>query len=266
MEDIRILDNRPEYQQKTRFEVPFDVVSLPSQGKLYPPNENGEILDSIEVYYMTSRDEDIISSMNLIKNGTVMDVLLSNKIKSPKIDPKKLLRGDKNAILLHLRASSYGNDYHVNMMDPETKEEFEAVVDLSKLNYKELTATPDENLEFDFTLPMTKKNIKFKLLNSGEEDIVYKKAESNMKLNKKGYMEITTQRLIAQVMEIDGERNKIYIKEFIEYMPAGDALKLRKYIEQIEPNLDLNYKFTTPSGFEFEAPIIIGIDFFFPQN
>ena len=45
---------------------PSEVIDLPSEGKLYPkehPCSNGKI----EIKYMTAKEEDILTSQNLIK-------------------------------------------------------------------------------------------------------------------------------------------------------------------------------------------------------
>ena len=47
---------------------PSEVIDLPSEGKLYPkehPCSNGKI----EIKYMTAKEEDILTSQNLIKKG-----------------------------------------------------------------------------------------------------------------------------------------------------------------------------------------------------
>ena len=47
---------------------PSEVIDLPSEGKLYPeghPLKNGKI----ELKYMTAKEEDILTSANLIKKG-----------------------------------------------------------------------------------------------------------------------------------------------------------------------------------------------------
>ena len=54
---------------------PSEIIDLPSEGKLYPkehPCSDGKI----EIKYMTAREEDILTSQNLIKKGVVIDRLL----------------------------------------------------------------------------------------------------------------------------------------------------------------------------------------------
>ena len=66
---------------------PTEVVDLPSKGLLYPkdsPLSSG----TIEIKYMTAREEDILTSANLIKKGIVVEKLLEALIvdKSIKVD------------------------------------------------------------------------------------------------------------------------------------------------------------------------------------
>ena len=55
-----------ETKAKQEFKFPTETVDLPSQGKLYPedsPLRSGKI----ELKYMTAKEEDILTSQNLIK-------------------------------------------------------------------------------------------------------------------------------------------------------------------------------------------------------
>ena len=56
-------------------QFPTEVVDLPSEGKIYPkdhPLSSGKI----ELKYMTAKEEDILTSDNLIKKGVVITKLL----------------------------------------------------------------------------------------------------------------------------------------------------------------------------------------------
>ena len=81
---------------KEQPKFPTEAVDLPSKGLLYP---KGHALSggSIEIKYMTAREEDILTSQNLIKKGVVIDQLLKSLIIS-KVSLDELLIGDKNAI------------------------------------------------------------------------------------------------------------------------------------------------------------------------
>ncbi len=82
--------------------------------------------------YMTAKEEDILTNVNYLKNGTVIDKLLQALIVS-KIDYNELLIGDKNAVLIAARILGYGKDY--TFVDDNSKE---ITVDLTKLEDKKI--------------------------------------------------------------------------------------------------------------------------------
>lgn len=247
--------------KSTEFSVNTDVVKLPSQGFFYKNNK-----DEVIVEYMTARDEDILTNPGFMKNGTQFDKLLEKKIKDKDIKVSELLDGDKNAILMHLRITGYGADYEVTVIDPDDSTEFNALVDLEQVTrFKEVKDTPDSELQFSFTLPLSKKNIKFRILNSGEEVSLNRfLMEQSKKLNI--IPAIRTERLKSQIMSIEGEKSKIYISNFVDSMSPRDSTALRKYVNEVTPNLDMEYEFTNPNtGNRFRDYIPISGDFFYPN-
>lgn len=241
--------------------IPYELVDLPSKGIFYP---NG--LNQVKVEYMTSADEDILSTPSLIENGTVLDVLLRNKIKTDGVNINDLFDGDKNAILLFLRASSYGEKYEVMVTDPATNKPFKTNVDLTKLKYKFISDKPDEKLEFSFLLPRKKKNVKYKLLTSGEEAFIKASSLERKEAYNKEFDDIGTSKLKAQITEIEGNRDQGYINRFVDALIAYDSLKLRSHIMSNTPSVDMTYEFVSPSKVKFKAKVNVSVDFFFPQD
>lgn len=143
----------------------YDVISLPSNGECYK-NKIGRL----PVAYLTAYDENIITSPNLYRDGLVIDYLLKNKIVNKNINVDELVSGDVDAIMLFLRATSYGTDYPIVVEDPDTGERIESVIDLSKIKTKEFKLKGDENGYFSYTLPKTKYEVKFKYLTRKEEN------------------------------------------------------------------------------------------------
>ena len=137
----------------------YDIIPLPSKGECYK-NKQGRIA----VSYLTAMDENIIVSPNLYRDNMVLDIILKEKVRDPEIDPDDLLDGDRDAIILFLRSSAYGNMYSVSTTDPDTKQSFDTQIDLSKIKYKDFTLVGDENGYFDYELPLTKDKIKFRFL------------------------------------------------------------------------------------------------------
>jgi len=252
---------------KKTFDTDFEddilqVVSLPSKGKLY---SNG--ISELQIDYMTASDENLLSSPELIKKGTVIDELLKRKIKTEGIKVSDLLNGDKDKIILQLRASSYGQFYDVKVTCPETGNDFDQSIDLLTLNEKELSQEPDELMQFSYTLPMSKKSLKFKLLTSGEFDRVMDAAQKQKEAYKSLYTETITLLLKSQIKEIEGNTDRTYISKFVDKMRAGDSTALRRYIKSIEPGIDYEYELTSPyTGNKFKATLNFGIDFFYPST
>ena len=113
------------------YKFPTEMVDLPSKGYFYA---NGHPLSSgkVEVKYMTAKEEDILTSQNLIQQGLVIDKLLQSLIVDKSIKLGDLLIGDKNAIMVAARVLGYGKDYQFEYDGVEQN------VDLSKLEPVEL--------------------------------------------------------------------------------------------------------------------------------
>lgn len=244
----------------TDLQIGFDTVKLPSKGVFYR-NKTEEVV----VEYLTSKDEDILTTPSLIENLTLFDVLLKAKIKTKGIEVDELLSGDKNAILMFLRASSYGKDYDVEVTDPFTGKVFKTQVDLTKFKYKEVNELPDENLLFSVELPHRKKLVKFRLLSDSEMKKIVKQAENKREAVGTPYLEILSMRLKSSIVSIDGKTDKMYINKFVDAMPAGDSLAIRRRIDEVTPMVDMGYEFTSPAGYTFKTDVSIGYDFFFPK-
>ena len=145
-------------------DIAYDVIPLPSNGECY-----SEKIERIPVGYLTAYDENLITSPNLYKDGLVIDFLLKHKVMNKDIDIDELCCGDADAIILFLRATSYGTDFPITVQDPLTKQTIETVVDLSTLKYKPFNLKGDENGHFLYTLPISQDVIKFKFLTRKDE-------------------------------------------------------------------------------------------------
>lgn len=158
-------------------EAAFDVIPLPSKGEGYRDK-----ISKASVAYLTAYDENMIVSPNLYRDNLILDYILQEKLLSKEIDPMDLLEGDRDAIILFLRASGYGNEYPISATDDITGKEFETIVDLSKLTYKEFNLVGDSNGWFPFTLPVSGKEVKFRF--PTHRDIVMLEKMQNAEDNK----------------------------------------------------------------------------------
>ena len=244
--------------------LPTEKVSLPSKGLLYPkesPLSSGEV----EMKYMTAKEEDILTNVNFIRQGTVVDKLLQSLIVTP-INYDELLIGDKNAILIAARVLGYGAEYSFKYTDERGKET-EVTVDLSKLNEKPL----DESLfkpgvnEFSFTLPKSSNTVTFKLLTHGDEKKIDAEIKGLTKINPNGSFDVTT-RLKYMITSINGDRDQKNIRDFVDnFLLAAEARALREYYNKVQPDVDLKYIPEDESYVGEGITVPISLNFFWPD-
>lgn len=240
------------------YNAPFDVIPLPSQGKTYRNKKA-----NIKVGYMTTADENILTSPNLLQSGEFLEILINRKILEQGLRYKDLLPGDRNAIMIWLRATGYGEMYPVTLLD-ENDEPFETELNLNDLKTKKLTVDPDEEGLFYFTLPLSKMDIKFRLLTCGDIDDIDKLIE---KEKKDGALinNTTTYRFEKMIVEVNGLRDRNLIKEVSNSMRISDAKKFNDYIDSIESGIDLNIEVTTPGGGSIATFLPLNVSFFWPN-
>ena len=253
-------------EEKRQF--PTEVIDLPSKGYFYPedsPLSSGQV----EIKYMTAREEDILTSINLIQKGIVLDKLLEALVVSD-INLDDILIGDKNAIMVASRVLAYGKDYKFEFIDPSSGDTREESVDLTKMKDKKVDFKKFEKNknEFDFELPACKKVIIFKLLTQREEKQIASELKAMKKLTKESGIdpEITT-RLKASIIAIDGNRERNTINKFVdtEFLSV-DSFAYRTYLTSITPDIDLSYLVELDNGEVEEVAVPITATFFWPST
>lgn len=250
-----------------------EIIALPSKGLCYP-SDNPLSSGKVEMKYMTAREEDILTSSNLISKGLVLDKLFQSLIVS-KINYDDLLLGDKDTIMLAARILGYGSNYETNMECPRcTAKQFyqfslsefkEKIIDESLLN---------RSNEYSFTIPSTNKVIKFKFLTHADEKLITAEKKANKELKEKmkavsAKDEVNSDlslRLKYTIVEVDGKRDKQYINKFIDSFRSTDSLALRKHIKTISPGLDLGFHFEcSECGHTAIIDMPIDVSFFWPN-
>lgn len=247
----------------TEFEVPTDFIDLPSGGLFYPNGKN-----RVEVKYLTAEDENILTSSDLIKSGKVLDVLLQNALIDKEITPDEMLTGDRNAVLINLRITGYGDEYETKTTCPSCSEVNNKSILLSSLGIRDMADNPDSEGMFSVMLPKCKANVRFRLLTGADETRLQKVNESGKKTMKGKFKVATvlTERYLLQIMEVNGNRDKTYIKKFIGVMPIADSFFFREYLKEIEPGIDLNYGFDCDNcGHHYSQDVPITAKLFWPN-
>lgn len=241
------------------FKLPTETVELPSKGLLYPeghPLAGG----TVEMKYMTAKEEDILTNQNYIKNGTVIDKLLQSLLIT-EFDYGDILVGDKNAIMVAARVLAYGKDYEFEYDGARH------TVDLASLEHKVIDTSEfsRESTEFTFELPHTGNVITFKLLTHKDEKLIDQEVRGLQKINKDNISEVTT-RLKHMITSINGSTEKKDIRTFVEgYLLAKDARALREEYNRVSPDIDMVFTFENSRGEDQEASVPIGINFFWPD-
>lgn len=245
-----------------KFSLPTETIELPSKGKVYE-TENPLSSGTVEMKYMTAREEDILTNVNLLKQGIAIEKMLQSLIKSP-IKYEDLLLGDRNALLIASRILAYGSTYSFEYLDSENETKETITIDLQSLKNKEIDQTLYKNKnEFSFELPHSKNVVTFKLLTIADEKAI----EAEIKGLKKANLaagEITT-RLKKQILSVNGDYEAKTIRDFVDnYLIAKDSNPLRAYIGKITPDIDLTVSFTLSTGREVEQSLPLTAEFFFP--
>lgn len=266
--DTTAFQQQTDAVQKT--EYPSEVVDLPSKGWFYDqtsPLASGRV----DVKYMTAKEEDILTSQNLIKKGIVLDKLLEQLIISPGVKLDDILVGDKNAIFIAARVLAYGKDYKIKFKDPSTGDDVEDTIDLTKLEPREINFenfNRGDNI-FEYTLPHSERVLHWKLLTHQDEQAIDQELKGLKKFtkNKNETSEVTT-RLKYVIKALDGDDDRARIKSFVDKeLLARDSLAFREHIKENTPDLDMTFNFESEdTGYTERMTIPLGVDFFYPST
>jgi len=243
--------------EESKFKFPTETIELPSKGLIYP-EDNPLSSGTIEMKYMTAKEEDILSNQSYIQNGTVLDKLLKSLIVS-KIDYNELIVGDKNAVMIAARILGYGKDYEFEYKGEKVS------VDLSTLENREFdekSITRGVN-EFSFTLPNSGTIITYKLLTHKDETAITNELNGLKKINKNSDPSVST-RMKYMILSVNGDSERKTVREFVDnYFLASDARAFRQHVREVQPDVDLKVTVELSSG-EEAIDLPIGVTFFWP--
>lgn len=250
-------------------DIPTEEIELPSQGRYYPdghPLQSGKI----SLRYPTAKDEDTLTSRNLIQKGSAINVFINSLIADKTINPDDILSGDRNAMIIASRILAYGKDYQVDIQCPSCSERTDdpIIVDISELQSKEIEGIETMlGNEFEFTLPSSGKSVRFKVLcerDNKEVESILKQSKKSLHL--KTSPEMTT-RLRVSILSVNGSDDRMEIKKFVDNMLAIDAKSLRDEITRVTPDIDMRFVFECEyCGHEERMKLPLGINFFWPGS
>lgn len=248
------------------YDFPTEVITLPSEGKGYSessPLSKG----TIEIKYMTAKEEEILTSQNLIKKGIVLNKLFESIVIDKDVNIDDILLGDKNAIMLATRILAYGPKYPIELTNRDGEKE-QIDIDLSKVQTKDVDLSKlRRDNRYDFTTPSGNKLV-FKLLTHGDEQKIDADIKALAKFNRGGISSELTTRYRYMIQEVDGKNDTKSITDFINNkFLAKDTRAFREFIRDISPDINMEFEYENPETGEKEVrPIPMGVGFFWPTE
>ena len=258
------------------FVVPTEFVSLPSQGKYYPPGHPLHNQDSIEIKQMTAKEEDMLTSRTLLKKGVALDRVIQSLIVDKSINAQDLLMGDRNAIIIAMRVSGYGRDYNVQLTCPQCGAAQQCHYDLNDANiYRgentdEYQVTYNDNGTFSTVLPRTQATVTFRMLTGHDEKRLSEASTTqnkNKRANNNTYEHVVTSQIAFMVVSVNGDESVEARRYLVENIPSIDSRHLRRAYRAAAPTIDLTQDFEcVECGHEQQLEVPLTADFFWPDR
>jgi len=254
----------------TENKFPTEIVDLPSKGHFYP-EDNPLSSGKVEMRYMTARDEDILTSVNLIQQGKALDKLLQELIIDKKIDYNDLLVGDKNAILIGARILAYGKDYNFSFIDSYAQV-VKGKADLTELKPKEFDFSKYEkgvNL-FTYTLPKSERILGFSIPSHKDELLVEQEVDAIKKVfkdDKEAINRENSTRLKHLIKSVDGKTDRGFINNFVDNeFFSVEVTEFRNFVVDTSPDMSFNTEAENSRGEKEQVAVPMTAEFFWPNS
>jgi glutaredoxin len=253
------------------FSTPTEFVELPSGGRFYPEGHPLHGVETIEIRFMTAKEEDILTSKALLKKGIAVDRMLQSVIIDKNINLNDFLVGDKNALVLAARCSGYGNEYKTRTACPACATQQEYSFDLEECELQPGGAPEGsedieetENGTFLTTAPRTKAKVEIRLVNGHDEKNLLRTRKTKEK--HKMPQTFLTDQFRTYIVSVNDINDPSYIGSYIDNMPAMDSKHIRSVYKQVAPNVDMVQEFGCDTcGFEGDMEVPLSADFFWPK-
>jgi hypothetical protein len=255
--------------QKLEAKFPTEIIDLPSRGWFYP--ENSPLSSGkLELKMMTAKEEDILTSKNLIQKHIVLDKLIESVIIDKTVVTDDILVCDRNALLYAIRRLAYGDEYNATLSCGRCSKENNVTIDLAGMGTKEFNfeSYPKGVNSFEFLLPASNVTVTYKLPSKRDEDAITRELETFAKISKGGSTKEVTTRLIHLITSVNGSDDKMKIRRFVsEELLSKDSLALRSHIRTEMPDIINSFDFTCQyCELERKEDMPMGISFFWPDR
>ncbi len=223
-------------KNKEDLKAPFDLVQFPSLGLFYKDKKPGVL-----VKYLSGIEENILTAPALASVGDALDIALDCVIMNEDVNVENLLVGDKNAILLYLRSTSYGDKYPVFITCPKCSMTGESSFNISSMEAKDIVELPDDNGEYSFKMPKMSLRgsavvVKFRPMTVADEKKINYEIEVE-KQNPRSLPKAVTIKYKNQITAINEITDKNQIAKLVSTFPIKDSTALRNYMEKMEPGI-----------------------------
>jgi hypothetical protein len=249
------------------FAIPTEFVDLPSGGKHYPKGHPLHGVESVEIKYMTAKEEDILTSRSLLRTGTVIDRLIEAVIVSHKVRAEDMLTGDREAVLVASRITGYGSAYETKVKCPACEASNDYSFDLNQISTRKggdnEKATTTPNGTWLITLPMSKWEVEVRLLTGADE----KKLANIVTASggNKGDHAVSDQ-LRLLIVSIEGHTDRETLNKAIDSLPASDTRMLKEVYSSLAPGVDATQDYVCPEcGFQTTMEVPFDTAFFWPK-
>ena len=269
--------SQPMGQMGLNFVAPTEFVAIPSGGKFYRDGHPLKNVEAVEIRHMTAKEEDILSSKTLLKQGVAIDRFLQSVLVDTRLDSDSMLVGDKNALIIAARISGYGNEYNAGVGCPNCGSQNKCEVDLLEAatpyagyNAEEAEEKldgvegPDALGNYFITLPVTKARFEVRLMTGREEKVFAQRMEQRKR--RKQAEAMLTDQFKTFTISINGVADLKQVYRFIDNLPVRDSRFLRTTYSKLSPALNLKHDFTcTECGHSQEVEVPITAQFFWPD-
>lgn len=221
----------------------FEEMTLPSNG--FGPQKIQKVL----IRPMTMVEERMLTNKSLLKSGKHIDAILNSCIKhgvtadgkTTQVIIDDLLLEDEWALLLYLRAISYGRDYEIEVECPSCDTKAKHTVDIeTDINVKHATDAIEKGITV--TLPKSKKKVSMHL-------------PTKKDVGKDVYA------TVVNCIETSDNVEKQLIPMWMSSLTAHDVSVLRNAINKVEWGADHSVKFVcqNPECDECGKPQKVGL-------
>tara|TARA_Y100001973_G_C5201398_1_gene337978 strand:+ start:2191 stop:3003 length:813 start_codon:yes stop_codon:yes gene_type:complete len=264
--DENLLRAMAQAQGGNHYTPPTMLVDLPSRGLLYPDGHPLKGKESLEIKYMTTKEEDILLNKSYVEAGVVLDKMLESVILNKRIKVEDILICDKSALQIACRSNAYGENYQFSYVCTSCSTENEAQVDLNEIEHYKVDF--DKIKEDDgilVTLPITKAVIKAKVLSGKDEKEIQSRIKQKVK------HKLPEQALIERyrqlITSVNDNEDPLFISSFVRDMPIKDSRYFMKQYSSLLPGVDFTFESEcSKCGTINQGGVPVGLSFFYPDE